>query len=279
MLDAGHPNEAATRFEDPRRRAYADLKAGHYAAAAGLLAPFHDPESLYNRGNALARAGRLRAALDAYDAALKLAPDDRDTKHNRDLVARALRKRKHTGKQSNKRAGGKRSGNRSQAKQQNATAQAGNNGHRQKRSGRTSRTKSGGAAAQANSAGNPAKAQTVQHRATGAGERNTAKAGGGAAKPAAAARADNSKQQAERDAAQAARLQRQRSSAGSGKRPSTTAFDDAGAKPKTPKRPPKPETEQALSLDQWLRRIPDNPAGLLRRKFLIENALRRQNAR
>jgi Ca-activated chloride channel family protein len=35
--------------------------------------------------------------------------------------------------------------------------------------------------------------------------------------------------------------------------------------------PPPAQSEQAQSLDQWLRWIPDDPAGLLRRKFMIEH--------
>jgi Ca-activated chloride channel homolog len=35
-----------------------------------------------------------------------------------------------------------------------------------------------------------------------------------------------------------------------------------------------PPSEQALSMDQWLRQIPDDPAGLLRRKFLIEHMMK-----
>ncbi len=90
LLAAGHPARAAARFTNPRLKAYADLRAGHYRQAAKLLAPFKDPISEYNRGNALAHTGHLHAALAAYDAALKQAPHDRDIRHNRDLVARML---------------------------------------------------------------------------------------------------------------------------------------------------------------------------------------------
>ncbi len=87
LLDAGQSTQAADRFHDPRRRAYADLQAGRYQDAAKLLAPFTDAQSEYNRGNALAKAGQLQAALAAYDAALQQTPADADTRHNRDLVA------------------------------------------------------------------------------------------------------------------------------------------------------------------------------------------------
>jgi len=33
-------------------------------------------------------------------------------------------------------------------------------------------------------------------------------------------------------------------------------------------------SEQTLSTEQWLRQIPDDPAGLLRRKFLIEHMMK-----
>ena len=40
-----------------------------------------------------------------------------------------------------------------------------------------------------------------------------------------------------------------------------------------------PVSEQQLALDQWLRSIPDDPGGLLRRKFLVEHMMRKQNLR
>ena len=39
-----------------------------------------------------------------------------------------------------------------------------------------------------------------------------------------------------------------------------------------------PPSEQALALEQWLRQIPDDPSGLLRRKFLIEHLRREQES-
>src|SRR5690348_77612 len=92
LLDAGEAGKAAQQFQDPRRRAYADVKAGNYDAAATQLAPLKDVDSLYNRGNALARAGKLKDALAAYDAALAKEPDNRDARHNRDLIEQQLQK-------------------------------------------------------------------------------------------------------------------------------------------------------------------------------------------
>lgn len=70
--------------------AVALYRAGRFdeAAAAFASAGVDDPRALHNRGNALARAGRLREALEAYDASLRLRPENTDTRFNRDLVAR-----------------------------------------------------------------------------------------------------------------------------------------------------------------------------------------------
>lgn len=90
LFESGNAHAAAARFSDRRWRAAASYRAGQFAQAATLLEGLEDADALYNRGNALARLGRLADALGAYDAALRLRPDDADTRHNRELVLRLL---------------------------------------------------------------------------------------------------------------------------------------------------------------------------------------------
>ena len=90
LLEAGNPKAAAERFADPRWRAAAHYRAGQFEQAASLLSAGHDADAHYNRGNALAKQGKLAQALSAYDAALTLRADDADTRYNRDLVQRLL---------------------------------------------------------------------------------------------------------------------------------------------------------------------------------------------
>ncbi|MGH8201198.1 MAG: hypothetical protein ACREVO_12700 [Steroidobacteraceae bacterium] len=259
LLAAGQPAQAAERFHDPRRRAYADLEAGRYDAAAKQLAALNDAQSEYNRGNALARSGNLQAALTAYDAALKQAPADRDIRHNRDLVARALQQRRQSPRSSSQSSSPRGGQGRHQPKSQ----QQGGSGSRQAGSGSQStggsRTASNGSQAGANRPGN-----STQQHATGNGANTSREAPG----------------QAQRDAAQAAalaRAQRERGATGDKARGQGTQRDGllAGGT-RTPK--PQPETERQLALDQWLRQIPDSAAGLLQRKFLIQHMMRQQDS-
>lgn len=87
VLLPANPSHASE--PDARWLAVEHYRAGRYAEAATALEPFDDPDSLYNRGTALARLERLPEALAILDAALALRPDDEDIRHNRDLV-RAL---------------------------------------------------------------------------------------------------------------------------------------------------------------------------------------------
>lgn len=96
-LAAGEYEAAARRFDNARWRALAHYRAGRFEEAARLLEGQNDADSLYNRGNALARLGRLGEALACYDAALKQRPNDADTVFNRDLVKRLLNQRKDAG--------------------------------------------------------------------------------------------------------------------------------------------------------------------------------------
>jgi Ca-activated chloride channel homolog len=93
LLEAQRPAEAAQHFEDPQWQGKALFEAGDYAAAAERFAQGDAARDHYNRGNALAKAGELEAALDAYDQALERQPDLAAAQHNKALVEQALRQR------------------------------------------------------------------------------------------------------------------------------------------------------------------------------------------
>lgn len=90
ILQQQQPKLAAQHFSDPLWRATALYLAEDYTAAAELFAHFDSPEAHYNRGNALALAGLLTEALEAYQQALSQAPDMLAAQFNLAVIEDAL---------------------------------------------------------------------------------------------------------------------------------------------------------------------------------------------
>lgn len=296
LLAAGRPAQAAARFTSPRRKAYADLEADHYAQAARLLAPFKGPTSEYNRGNALAHLGHLHAALADYDAALKQAPHDRDIRHNRNLLERILAHRppnppapKHggAGARQGQRGSRQRAGQgKSKRNGQRGSGQQGAGQHQRAKQARNSPQNTPRHGKPTTPSGAQQGGQRSPSAARANGHDNGQHAGSARQRAALAHPRGHSPGRARRDAAAAAaiaRRQRRESRYGSAGKPAQlgphkgarSLLGHSGAE-RT--RPPKPVSEKTLALDQWLRQIPNNPAGLLRRKFLIEYMLRHPGA-
>lgn len=90
LLEKGQAAEAAQTFDDSTWQGIASYKAQEYEEALQYWSNEESPITSYNRGNALARNGKLPEALQAYDQALAAKPDWEDAQFNRDLVAKLL---------------------------------------------------------------------------------------------------------------------------------------------------------------------------------------------
>ncbi|MDE2293933.1 MAG: hypothetical protein KGL36_00595 [Gammaproteobacteria bacterium] len=287
LLRRGDAVAAARLFRDPRRRAYAESVAQHYATAAATLKRFTDPLSEYDRGNALARAGRLSEAVGAYTAALRTAPHGselyHDALHNRAIVERRIKaqppakssqpQQGQPGQQGQK-GSQVHQGSQGQQGQQGQSGQSGQNGQpgqsgqqsqngqpgqsgQQSQNRQQSQSGQQGQSGQPNHSGQPG--QNSPQGQTGQQSQSASAVGPRAAPASAAASAASA-------AAAAARARRDAEFALHGVPPGTGGTQS----------PPRPQSERALSLDQWLRWIPDNPGGLLRRKFMIEHLLQQE---
>ena len=88
LFAVGFRGEGARLMGNAGWRGYTLAREGRYIEAA---AAFGDtPAFAYDRGNALVRAGRYDAALDAYDDALDADPEDSDARYNRALIAKLI---------------------------------------------------------------------------------------------------------------------------------------------------------------------------------------------
>ncbi len=86
--------QAAEQFNEPNWQAAAQYRAGQFQQAAETLKNSQTADGHYNRGNALAQAGDLQSALQAYQQALKLDPKHQDAQFNKELVEKKLQEQK-----------------------------------------------------------------------------------------------------------------------------------------------------------------------------------------
>ncbi|QID16921.1 tetratricopeptide repeat protein [Nitrogeniibacter mangrovi] len=248
QLQDGDAAGAAARFSNPRWRAFAQLKAGDYTAAAKGFAAFDDAEAHYNRGNALARAGDLKGALAAYDAALAKDPKETDARHNRDLVAKALKQQPPPPP------------SKSGSTHRHTDGKAGQNGN-----AGTPPPQAGTGQRGAHDTPNPATAPPRQAHDQGAARAKSPPSTPG--KDAPAHDTADARTRAEADARHAVNAPQP---------PAAAQPNDRGAHAPAAAAPPRPPSERQLALEQWLRRIPEDPGGLLRRKFMIEYLMKHQ---
>ena len=316
-LAQGDHQRALGLAQRPDQRGAASYRLGDYQAAAEAFGAAGGAEGQYNRGNALALAGKLEEALAAYDEALKTQPGMEDAAYNKARVEELLRQRQ-------------------QQQQQQQQGQQGQQGQQDSGPGGSQASAAGGASNQAPHASEPSQprgdqaagtqapggqggaesgpqpqssagdqpARSEAGQAAGAGqdqgadggsqdgaqadtqqgaqqespqpsaERRQAQGQQGLASgsPAAgedapeARDADARRAQAEAAAADySAEAKRQAPGASGGE---DAAPRQAGATAEADLSPRDWEARQAT--DQWLRRIPDDPSGLLRRKFLYQ---------
>ena len=199
LLENGDVPAAASLFQDPDWKAVANYRNGDFQAAAKALEDQHDATSLYNRGNALARAGDFEGAIDAYTRALELNPRDEDARYNKELIEKQLQQGQEN-KQDSQQAGDQ--GDAGQSGGQSGDSQASQDPDGQQSGQQQAQT----------DASNPANSEKQQ----GQGEQ------------------------------------------GEGEQSPMDAMDQAQ------------QDESAQATEQWLRRIPDDPGGLLRRKFYYQ---------
>ncbi|MBU0479722.1 MAG: VWA domain-containing protein [Proteobacteria bacterium] len=82
---------AAETFREPGWKGAARYRAGDYEKAAEMFSGLESADGFYNLGNALAKGGQLNEAIQSYKKALELAPEMNDARDNLELVEKLLR--------------------------------------------------------------------------------------------------------------------------------------------------------------------------------------------
>ena len=233
--------QAAKLFENPDWKAAAHYKAGEYDKALENLKNNQSALGAYNQGNALAQSGQLEQAIKAYEQALTLNPDDADAKYNKELVEKELEKQKQEQEQrQDKKQDDKQEQKPSEQKPEQSDEQ------------KESEQKPEQSEKQKASEQKPEQSEEKKTQQQQADEQQSP---------------DNKEQQDKPEE----------------KKPDTAEAQQAGQRKGEGKEAPKPEPADAQPTDeeqqaneQWLKRIPDDPAGLLKRKFKYQYGQRRR---
>jgi len=205
-------------------------RKGDFAAAEKSFTGIEQADAYYNQGNALAKQGRYDEAIAAYDQALKRQPKMEDAIENRKVVDAARKRKNNEGKN-------KKDGQGNQQKQE----PSGNKGQGSPQAGKEQ---------PANQGKQPAPQPGPPKQEAGAG-------------PSPQQKAADAKAQQAADAAQRERMAQAMEKAGQGK--------PAAGKPQGPARAETAQQrEQRQAVEAWLRRVPDEPGGLLKTKFRLE---------
>ena len=233
-LQAGDPGQAVQLAVDPALRGTAAYRAGDYEQAVDAFTGSTGSDAAYNQGNALARLARYEEAIAAYDRALALQPGMGDAEHNRAEVEKLLQQQQQQQQQ-------QQEGEQEQQEQQDQQGQQ----------------------------EEAADENTGQQQSPAGGQGDTG-------------------EQGEEQAESAAEQGEPQEEASAGQQPAVDSAGGEGAEDVPPPRQAEADvtgqgeqqaraaeanpldSEEKQAAEQWLRRIPDDPGGLLRRKFLYQ---------
>jgi len=266
-LADGRADDAAELFEAPAWKAAAHYQGGEFAEAAETYRGLDDPESRYNLGNALAKNGQLEQALAAFDEVLASQPDHDDARFNRELVQKLLDQQTQQPQEQTQpqRGDGQQANGGEHDPDDQRQAGAGEQPDDQRQAG--------------------AGEQPDDQRQTGAGEQpdDQRQAGAGEQDAGDQRHASAGEQQADDQRQARARQHPPQPESARGDHDASGAGTER-ARPDTPPTSPPvpgasssgtPMTEQRQAREQMLRRIPDDPGGLLRAKIMRRYAQQR----
>ncbi len=274
-LAQGDAKTAAGVARSPDWRGSASFRAGDYESAATDYAEVGDADGAYNQGNALAKLGKYEDAIAAYDRALKLSPDMDDAKANRSAVEEWMKRQQKQDKSSQKQQS---KSNSSRDKQDgDKSGQQSDDQHDQDK-----QNESGGAQDQDQQSQEQGGSKSDQDNGEKEQQSDSQqKSGGDQEKQQSSAGTDGSTTQAQ---SQAEPSEGKPSSAQ--QQALSKAIDQQLAQGGKPGKDGKPAAaveeddatqEKRQALEHLLQRVPDDPGGLLRRKFLLEHQRRVQH--
>lgn len=295
-LAADDAELAESLSTDPAWAGAAAAAAGQHQRAAEHFGKGSDATARYNQGTALAQAGQYEAAIEALQQALQADPEHADARANLQAIEDWLRKQQQSSAQQQSDSSASQPQDRQDSQGQDGQQQAQDSAAQE---GQQSPGSSGQDAQPQDAQGQDGQGQHGSDRSDAEPDAGQGQAGGkpegDGPEPAAGAGEQTEDTQAEGDTGQSEQGEPGEKAAGSQSADSDgdvsqqqataqqaqagTAADGEGDPSAAPVLagelgPEEAERERQQALEQWLRRVPDDPGGLLRRKFQLESRRR-----
>ena len=237
------PAKAAELFEDPNWKASSLYRAGEYQQAAESFnidtdaSKRQQAESHFNRGNALAHAGELEKAIKAYDESLALDSEFDDAEFNKALVEKLLQQQESDDNQDSDEKQDSDEQKDSDKKQDSDQQKSDQEKSDEQKDSDSKESE------QQDSEKDDAKERDAEEKSSE--EEND--------KEDAESDKNESQSEQEKQAEQDKKSEEERK-----KQAEQAQIEN------------EPSREEKQALEQWLNRIPDDPGGLLKRKFLYQ---------
>ena len=236
-MDSGDAATAQSLFKDSQWRGSAAYKAGDYESAISDYLDFDSADSHYNRGNALAHSGDLDGAIEAYDQALAMNPDMEDAQANRELLEQLKQQQEQQ-----------------QEQQDSENSEDSDSEQSQDQQSQDSQSQDSQPQDSDSEPQDPQDQQSQDQQQTDSQDSEQQD-------PAEQGESEEQKSQEQREQEQ--REQEQQDAEASAEPTEQPSTEQSEA-----------EKQAQQELEQWLRRVPDDPGGLLREKFRYQSRQR-----
>jgi Ca-activated chloride channel family protein len=283
------PAEAAALFDDANWQGASHYQAGNYDQALQAYARSDDNNRHYNTGNTLAKLGQLEDAIKAYDEAIKLNADNHDAINNKALVEKLLEKQKKNQKNEDQKGDNKdknddskegdKDGEKSSEQQDKGDNKDTDKGEQGDKSDDSKSQKSDGQSnsdeqnKDINESLEQQKEKQKEEQSKGSPKNETDE---DKDKKSGNTQAEEHDEPSEEELAEQ-KAQQQKQDKEESQDLSPTEDQQSTQKPSgTNPALEKLTDEEQQSMAQWLRRVPDDPSGLLRRKFAYQHQLKQQ---
>ncbi len=276
-LYSGDYEQAARLAEDPAQRGSALYKQGDFEDALKEFTTVPGADAAYNRGNALARLNRYKEAISAYDQALELQPDMQDALANKAAVEELLNRQRQESSDQQE--------DQEQSSQQDQASSSQDDAEQQDNEGQSSQEEQAasgqddtqqGQNEQVDSDSSRNHEDTAQSQESEASDPQTDEQEKTENQFAEANRQldkgrDDEQPEQERNESQPESDDEQERTDQQVAEQSQPTGEQAPPQESQPRSEAEAlNNEEQMAAQQWLRRIPDDPGGLLRRKFLYQ---------